>query len=168
MKEDTPEINQIEDEVEMEGEETIVNKSAIADPIFEGKLLERCLKLVKKIQEHEKDEKKDKGGKKVRYIRRGVHEVTKSIRKGQKGLVLIACDIHPVDIIAHIPILCEEKNVYYGYLGSKKTLGTICKSKRPASVLMISFNDESLIKDKPFYSIYSKVISSIKKVHPYI
>lgn len=161
-------MNKAEDEVEMEGEETIVNKSAIADPIFGGKLLERCLKLVKKVQEFEKEGNKENGGKKVRYIRRGVHEVTKSIRKGQKGLVLIACDIHPVDVIAHIPVLCEEKNVYYGYLGSKRTLGTICRSKRPASVLMISFNNENSIKDKPFYSVYSKVISCIKKVHPYI
>lgn len=168
MKEDTSELTHIEDEVEMEGEEGITNKSAIADPIFGGKLLERCLKLVKKVQEYEKEERKEKGSKKVRYIRRGVHEVAKSIRKGQTGLVLIACDIHPVDIIAHIPILCEEKNIYYGYLGSKRTLGTICKSKRPASVLMISFNNESSVQDKPFYSIYSKVISNIKKVHPYI
>lgn len=168
MKEVTQEVNKTEDEVEMEGEEVIVNKSAIADPIFGGKLLERCLKLVKKVQEYEKEGNKEKGGKKVRYIRRGVHEVTKSIRKGQKGLVLIACDIHPVDVIAHIPVLCEEKSVYYGYLGSKRTLGTICRSKRPASVLMISFNDEDSVKDKPFYSVYSKVISGIKKVHPYI
>ncbi|KAF7456087.1 putative 60S ribosomal protein L7a [Cryptosporidium felis] len=170
MKEKKTEANKVEDEIEMEveGEQEAVNKSPIADPILSGKLLERCLKLVKKVQEYEKEERKEKTDKKVRYVRRGVHEVTKSIRKGQKGLVLIACDIHPVDIIAHIPILCEEKNIYYGYLGSKKTLGMICKSKRPASVLMISFNNEKSIQDKPFYSIYNKVISSIKKIHPYI
>lgn len=149
-------------------ETEILNKSPIADPIFTGKLLERCLKLLKKVQEFEKECNKDKTGKKERYIKRGVCEVTKSIRKGQVGVVFLACDIHPIDIIAHIPILCEEKSIYYGYLGSKRTLGTICKTKRPASAIMIAFNGENKIKDKPFYSSYSKVVSGIKKVHPYL
>ncbi|KAK6588796.1 hypothetical protein RS030_2372 [Cryptosporidium xiaoi] len=150
------------------GEMKILNKSPIADPIFEGKLLERCLKLLKKVQEFERECNKDKSGKKERFIKRGVSEVTKSIRKGQTGIVFLACDIHPIDIIAHIPILCEEKNIYYGYLGSKRTLGTICKTKRPASAIMISFISENKIKDKPFYGSYNKVISGIKKIHPYL
>ncbi|KAH8742172.1 nucleolar protein [Cryptosporidium ryanae] len=150
------------------GEIEILNKSPIADPIFTGKLLERCLKLLKKVQEFEKECNKDKTGKKERFIKRGVSEVTKSIRKGHTGIVFLACDIHPIDIIAHIPVLCEEKNIYYGYLGSKKTLGTICKTKRPASAIMISLINENKIKDKPFYGSYNKVISGIKKIHPYL
>lgn len=35
-------------------------------------------------------------------------EVVKAVRKGEKGFVLIAGDISPIDVIAHLPILCED------------------------------------------------------------
>ncbi|OII77900.1 60s ribosomal protein L7A [Cryptosporidium andersoni] len=149
-------------------ENQIKSISVIADPILEGKLLGRCLKLLRKVHEYERESKEQSGIKNKRFIRRGVHEVTKSIRKGQIGIVFLACDIYPVDIAAHIPILCEEKDIYYGYLGSKRTLGAACKSKRPASVLMIAFNKGQSVKDKPFEELYHKVTSGIKKIHPYL
>jgi H/ACA ribonucleoprotein complex subunit 2 len=45
---------------------------------------------------------------KAKAIRRGVKEVVKAVRKGEKGFVLIAGDISPIDVIAHLPILCED------------------------------------------------------------
>lgn len=46
---------------------------------------------------------------KAKALRRGVKEVVKAVRKGEKGFVLIAGDISPIDVIAHLPILCEDK-----------------------------------------------------------
>lgn len=40
-------------------------------------------------------------------LRRGVKDVVKTIRKGAKGICVIAADVSPVDVISHIPILCE-------------------------------------------------------------
>jgi ribosomal protein L7Ae-like RNA K-turn-binding protein len=52
-------------------------------------------------------------------LRRGVKEVVKAIRKGETGVVLIAGDISPIDVIAHIPVLCEDSHLPYCFVPSK-------------------------------------------------
>jgi len=37
--------------------------------------------------------------------------------------VLIAEDVDPPEVVAHLPLLCEEKKVPYLYVPSKKRLG---------------------------------------------
>ena len=39
-------------------------------------------------------------------LKRGVKDVVKAIKKGVKGICIIAADVSPVDVISHIPILC--------------------------------------------------------------
>ena len=53
-------------------------------------------------------------------------------------LVLIAADIFPIDVIAHLPVLCEEANIPYCYVNSRSELGESCLSKRPTSIILIS------------------------------
>ncbi|MEM4441991.1 MAG: 50S ribosomal protein L7Ae [Ignisphaera sp.] len=62
---------------------------------------------------------REKGGK----IRKGTNEVTKGVERGLCKLVLIAEDVDPPEIVAHLPLLCEEKKVPYLYVPSKKRLG---------------------------------------------
>jgi large subunit ribosomal protein L7Ae len=62
---------------------------------------------------------KETGGK----IRKGTNEVTKGVERGLCKLVLIAEDVDPPEIVAHLPLLCEEKKVPYLYVPSKKRLG---------------------------------------------
>jgi ribosomal protein L7Ae-like RNA K-turn-binding protein len=45
------------------------------------------------------------------------------LKRGDKGLCLIAGDIYPIDVISHLPILCEEKETPYIYVPSKHDLG---------------------------------------------
>ncbi len=56
-------------------------------------------------------------------IRKGTNEVTKSVERGRAKLVAIAMDVSPPEIVMHLPVLCEEKNVPYTYVYSKKSLG---------------------------------------------
>ena len=58
-----------------------------------------------------------------RNNRRGVKEVVKALKKETKGVCVIAGDISPIDVITHVPILCEEANVPYVYVHSKEELG---------------------------------------------
>lgn len=57
-------------------------------------------------------------------IRRGTNEVTKAIERKQVALVVIAEDVDPPEIVAHMPALCDEKGVSYVFVPSKKELGT--------------------------------------------
>lgn len=56
-------------------------------------------------------------------LRKGMNEVTKSIERAQAKLVVMAEDVSPPEILYHVPLLCEEKNVPYTYLSTKKNLG---------------------------------------------
>ncbi|MEZ0344992.1 MAG: 50S ribosomal protein L7Ae [Infirmifilum sp.] len=56
-------------------------------------------------------------------IKKGVNETTKAIERGQAVLVLIAEDVDPPEVVAHLPLLCEEKKVPYVYVPSKERLG---------------------------------------------
>jgi len=91
-KKDKPEA----DEVDVPAEAL----SAIAKPLAQKKTAKHTLKLVKKAS-------------KTRHLKRGVKEVVKSIRKGEKGIVILAADISPIDILTHIPLLAEEAGCSY-------------------------------------------------------
>lgn len=56
-------------------------------------------------------------------IKKGTNETTKAVERGLAKLVLIAEDVDPPEIVAHLPLLCEEKKIPYVYVPSKKRLG---------------------------------------------
>lgn len=95
-----------------------------AKPLASKKLNKKVLKTVKKAS-------------KAKHVKRGVKEVVKALRKGEKGLVVIAGDISPPDVISHLPVLCEDSSVPYVFLPSKEDLGSAGATKRPTSCVMI-------------------------------
>ena len=56
-------------------------------------------------------------------VRIGTNETTKAIERGQAKLVVIAEDVDPPEVVAHIPILCEERKIPYVFVPSKEKLG---------------------------------------------
>lgn len=57
-------------------------------------------------------------------IAKGANEVTKQVERGVAKFVVMAEDVTPEEILAHIPLLCEEKGIPYGYVPSKAELGS--------------------------------------------
>ncbi|WP_448578827.1 50S ribosomal protein L7Ae [Thermosphaera sp.] len=74
-------------------------------------LAEKVYETVKKVRET--------GGK----IKKGTNETTKAVERGQARLVVIAEDVDPPEIVAHLPLLCDEKKIPYVYVPSKQKLG---------------------------------------------
>ncbi|KAI9218318.1 50S ribosomal protein L30e-like protein, partial [Blastocladiella britannica] len=99
--------------------------SPIASPMADADLTKKLLKTVKKATVG-------------KATRRGMKEVVKALRKGEKGIVIIAADVTPVDVISHIPVLCEENDVPYVFVPSKQEIGAAGSTKRPASVVLVS------------------------------
>lgn len=56
-------------------------------------------------------------------LRKGTNEVTKVVERGDAQFVVMAEDVQPEEILAHMPLLCEEKGVPYAYVPSKQELG---------------------------------------------
>ena len=57
-------------------------------------------------------------------ISKGANEATKQVERGQAKLVVMAEDVTPEEVLAHMPILCEEKKIPYTYVPSKEELGS--------------------------------------------
>jgi len=55
-------------------------------------------------------------------------------------LLVLAGDINPIDIISHLPVLCEEAQIPYVFVASKEELGHASSTKRPTSCVMICPN----------------------------
>ncbi|MBX5320703.1 MAG: 50S ribosomal protein L7Ae [Candidatus Bathyarchaeota archaeon] len=56
-------------------------------------------------------------------VRKGTNETTKAVERAQAKLVVIAEDVDPPEVVAHLPLLCEERKVPYIYVPSKEKLG---------------------------------------------
>ncbi|KAI9473234.1 snoRNA-binding protein [Coemansia sp. RSA 989] len=113
--------------IDNEGDKSLLDAALlapIAHPLADKKLTKKTLKTVKKAVKH-------------RHVKRGVKEVVKGLRKGDKGLVVLAGNISPIDVLSHIPVLCEDNHVPYVFVPSKEELGGSCSTKRPTCCLMV-------------------------------
>jgi large subunit ribosomal protein L7Ae len=56
-------------------------------------------------------------------LRKGTNETTKAIERAIAKIVIIAEDVEPPQVVAHLPILCDERKIPYLYVPSKLELG---------------------------------------------
>jgi large subunit ribosomal protein L7Ae len=92
-------------------------------------------------------------------LRKGTNEVTKMVERGDAALVVMAEDVTPEEILAHMPILCEDKGIPYTYVPLKQDLGMACGLGKPtASVAILSPG-----KGKPLLDAVSNAVKSLKK-----
>ncbi|MFW9939205.1 MAG: ribosomal L7Ae/L30e/S12e/Gadd45 family protein [Candidatus Thorarchaeota archaeon] len=70
-------------------------------------------------------------------IRKGMNEVTKSIERSTAKLVIMAEDVSPPEILFHVPLLCEEKMIPYGFISTKKELGNVVRLNISASAIAV-------------------------------
>merc|ERR1711898_30142 len=102
-----------------------VKVQVFAQPLADSKLSKKLFKCIKKAT-------------KAKQVLRGVKEVVKAVRKGTKGVCVIAGNISPMDVISHLPILCEDNDVPYVYVRSKEDLGAAGLTKRPTSCMLVA------------------------------
>lgn len=56
-------------------------------------------------------------------VRKGTNETTKAVERAIAKFVVVAEDVDPPEIIFHLPIMCQEKNIPFIYVASKNQLG---------------------------------------------
>ena len=70
--------------------------NAMATPVAPKKLAKKLFKCIKQ------------GTKQKNYVRLGLRETQKYIRRGEKGLVVLAGNVSPIDIYSHMPVVCGK------------------------------------------------------------
>ena len=56
-------------------------------------------------------------------VRKGTNEATKAIERGISKLIIIAEDVEPPEVVAHLPLICEEQGAAYAFVPEKQELG---------------------------------------------
>jgi len=182
-------VDAIEAELEKGADSTMVDISmaedlTVADLSAEevrGALVPFAFPLAEDAKEVKKILKTVKKSAKTKTLRRGVKEVVKALRKSEMtkpsaadianpaAIVIIAADISPMDVISHLPVLCEDHNIPYIYIKSRAELGEASATKRPTSVVMITREQNKKGKDvkdsdvEEFQAAYAELVKLVSK-----
>ncbi|KAI2644675.1 NHP2 1 [Labeo rohita] len=81
-----------------------------------------------------------------KQLRKGANEATKTLNRGIAEFIVMAADAEPLEIILHLPLLCEDKNVPYVFVRSKQALGRACGVSRPVIATSVTIKEGSQLK----------------------
>lgn len=81
-----------------------------AKPLADNELIKRLFSLIEKSNG-------------LKKLKRGANEAAKSLNRDQSELIVLAADATPLEIILHLPLLCEDKSVPYIFVPSMAELG---------------------------------------------
>lgn len=77
-----------------------------------------------------------------------VSTATKTLNRGISEFIVMAADAEPLEIILHLPLLCEDKNVPYVFVRSKQALGRACGVSRPVIACSVTIKEGSQLKQQ--------------------
>lgn len=76
-----------------------------------------------------------------KQLKKGANEATKTLNRGIAEFIVMTADVEPIEIVLHLPLLCEDKNVPYVFVPSKTALGRACGVSRPVVAASVTTNE---------------------------
>ncbi|WAQ96520.1 NH2L1-like protein [Mya arenaria] len=104
-----------------------------AFPLADADLTQKILDLVQQAANY-------------KQLRKGANEATKTLNRGISEFIVMAADAEPLEILLHLPLLCEDKNIPYVFVKSKQALGRACGVSRPVIACSVTVNEGSQLK----------------------
>ena len=87
-------------------------------------------------------------------IKKGTNEVTKSVERTTAKLVVIAEDVDPPEVVAHLPIICDEHHIPYAFVPSQQDLGkSLGLETKSAAAAIIDAGDAKHIVEQVIESL---------------
>lgn len=83
-----------------------------------------------------------------KQLKKGANEATKTLNRGISEFVVLAADATPLEILLHLPLLCEDKNVPYVFVPNKEALGRACGVSRAVIACSVTSNEGSQLKNQ--------------------
>lgn len=111
--------------------EAEVNPKAF--PLGDARLTQKLLNLVQQATNYQQ-------------LKKGANESTKALNRGLAEMIIMAADTEPLEILLHLPLLCEDKNVPYVFVRSKTALGRACGVSRAVMACAVMANEGSQLK----------------------
>lgn len=75
-------------------------------------------------------------------VRKGANEVTKMVDRSKTLLVVMAADTQPIEIVGHLPVLCNDKGVPFVYVENSEALGRASGLERAITACCIIYRDD--------------------------
>ncbi|CAN4081491.1 unnamed protein product [Withania somnifera] len=75
-------------------------------------------------------------------------KLKKGANEGIAEFVVMAADIEPLEILLHLPLLAEDKNIPYVFVPSKQVLGRACGVTQPVIACSVTSNEGSQLKSQ--------------------
>ncbi|KAI9208559.1 13 kDa ribonucleoprotein-associated protein [Polychytrium aggregatum] len=107
----------------------------MAFPLSDSQLTTKILDLVQQASHY-------------KQLKKGANEATKTLNRGISEFIIMAADTEPLEILLHLPLLCEDKNVPYVFVPSKQALGRACGVSRPVISASVTTNEGSELKSQ--------------------
>ena len=89
----------------------------------------------------------------------GVKDTGKTLKKHENGIVVLGGNVTPMDIITHIPGICENQNVPYVFLPSKEQISAYSQRTSPVACVVIREPKDDTYKEQ-----YDEVINDINEL----
>lgn len=83
-----------------------------------------------------------------KQLKKGANEATKTLNRGTAEVIVLAADTEPLEILLHLPLLCEDKNVPYVFVKSKAALGRACGVSRAVISASITAKEGSQLNSQ--------------------
>jgi large subunit ribosomal protein L7Ae len=90
-------------------------------------------------------------------VRKGTNEATKSIERGKAKLVVVAENVEPPEIVAHIPLLCDERKAPYVFVPEKQRLGQ-------AAGLLVGSAAAAIEEPGDAADLINEIVSKLKEI----
>ena len=90
-------------------------------------------------------------------IRKGTNETTKAIERGVAKLVIIAEDVEPPEVVAHLPIICDERSVPYVFVPTRASMG-------PALGIDVGAASACIVESGDAQPLIDQVVTEISKI----
>ncbi|BHF64248.1 hypothetical protein AAHC03_04823 [Spirometra sp. Aus1] len=104
-----------------------------AYPLASPELTTKIIELVKQAASY-------------KQLKKGANEATKALNRGKAEFIVMAADTNPIEIVLHLPLLCEDKNVPYVFISSQQALGRACGVSRPVIAVAVTDSEGSQLK----------------------
>jgi large subunit ribosomal protein L7Ae len=87
-----------------------------------------------------------KQGSKPKHVKYGLNHITTLVETKKAKLVIIAHDVHPIELVVWLPALCRKMDVPYCIVKGKSRLGHIVHKKQCAALAVTEVAKEDVHK----------------------
>jgi H/ACA ribonucleoprotein complex subunit 2 len=87
----------------------------------------------------------------------GVKHTSKLLKKKERGICILGGNVSPMDIITHLPAICERESFPYVFLPTKEQISTYAQRTMPVACVVVRPPEDDAYREE-----YEAVVAEIQ------